>query len=36
MWLASEKEVICSKRWLHNPEKRNKDGMTVAMLLVHK
>lgn len=36
MWLANEKEIICSKHWLHDPEKRNKAGNTVAMLLVHK
>ena len=36
MWLANEKEIICSKHWLHDPEKRNEAGNTVAMLLVHK
>ena len=35
MWLA-KKEIICSKRWLHDPEKRNKDGNTVAMILVNE
>ena len=34
MWLANKKEMICSKYWLHDPEKRNKNGNTVAMLLV--
>ena len=34
MWLAS-KGIICSQRWLHDPEKINKNGNTVAILLIY-
>ena len=35
MWLAS-KGIVPPNEWAHNPMKKDKEGNTVAMLLVKK